>query len=96
MFCYFNILNYYQVRQWLEEVYGGEKVPQYEVNDQTINILYELMLLNRMRDKHGYSEIEDLKQKILEYNAEGCFSYLNFNLHNVFAIILMSGVPVAY
>lgn len=66
-----------QVYQWLEEVYGGERVPQYEVNERTIEILYGLMQRNRRRNKHSALELDDVKQKSHEYNAEGTSRYVN-------------------
>jgi hypothetical protein len=64
-----------QVYQWLEEVYDGERVPQYEVNERTIEILYGLMQRNRRRNKHSSLELDDVKQKSHEYSAEGTSCY---------------------
>ena len=36
---------------WLEKLYGGEAIPQYEINQRTIDVLYDLMLKNEQQDK---------------------------------------------
>uniref|UniRef100_A0A8D0FQY6 HAUS augmin like complex subunit 1 n=1 Tax=Strix occidentalis caurina TaxID=311401 RepID=A0A8D0FQY6_STROC len=45
-------------------------VPQYEVNTQTVDILYELAECNEARDRDVSLLIEDMKEKAAEYDAE--------------------------
>ncbi|KAL5005139.1 hypothetical protein ScPMuIL_018595 [Solemya velum] len=59
------------VQVWLEKVFAGEPVPSYELNQRTVGILHGLMIKNEQRDKDTMLIIEDLRQKSVEYNAEG-------------------------
>ncbi|KFR16051.1 HAUS augmin-like complex subunit 1, partial [Opisthocomus hoazin] len=62
-----------QVGAWLKKIYGNEPVPQYEVNESTVDILYQLAECNEARDKDVSLLIEDMKQKAKEYEAKGEF-----------------------
>ncbi|XP_074668455.1 HAUS augmin-like complex subunit 1 isoform X2 [Strix aluco] len=59
-----------RVTAWLKKIYGDEPVPQYEVNTQTVDILYELAECNEARDRDVSLLIEDMKEKAAEYDAE--------------------------
>ncbi|KAI8507759.1 HAUS augmin-like complex subunit 1 [Branchiostoma belcheri] len=59
-----------KVRHWLEQMFGGETVPPYEVNETTITVLYDLACKNQAVDKDTNLLLEDLGQKADEYNAE--------------------------
>ncbi|NXI65684.1 HAUS1 protein, partial [Anseranas semipalmata] len=59
-----------QVTSWLKEVFGNQPIPQYEVNAQTIDILYELMEYSEARDRDVSLLIEDMEQKAAEYEAD--------------------------
>ncbi|XP_078702156.1 HAUS augmin-like complex subunit 1 [Branchiostoma floridae x Branchiostoma belcheri] len=59
-----------KVRHWLEQMFGGETVPPYEVNETTITVLYDLACKNQAVDKDTKLLLEDLGQKADEYNAE--------------------------
>lgn len=61
----------HQVQNWLERVFGGNPVPQYEINEDTIGILHRLMKKNESQDRAVSMIVDDLKQKALEYKAEG-------------------------
>lgn len=54
----------------MEGLFGDKNVPSYELNQHTINILYELMTRNMRKEKDTQLLMEDLRQKILEYDAE--------------------------
>ncbi|XP_002732759.1 HAUS augmin-like complex subunit 1 [Saccoglossus kowalevskii] len=58
------------VQAWLDRLFVGSDVPQYEINERTIDILYDLMERNESRDKEAEALIEDLNQKAEEYNVE--------------------------
>ncbi|XP_041360426.1 HAUS augmin-like complex subunit 1 [Gigantopelta aegis] len=60
-----------QVEAWLEQVYGGEEIPAFEVNDRTVKVLYGLMLRNQSQNRNTQLVIDDLRQKTDEYRAEG-------------------------
>ncbi|XP_075267762.1 HAUS augmin-like complex subunit 1 [Opisthocomus hoazin] len=59
-----------RVGAWLKKIYGNEPVPQYEVNESTVDILYQLAECNEARDKDVSLLIEDMKQKAKEYEAK--------------------------
>ena len=46
-------------------------MPQYEVNDWTLGILYQLMSKNERLNSHSVCVREDLYQKAKEYKTEG-------------------------
>jgi len=58
------------VTEWLNTVYKYNKVPYFEVNSTTVDILYELAIKNQTRDADWEIEINDLEQKTLEYKSE--------------------------
>lgn len=60
-----------QVEIWLEKLYGEQQIPSYEINQQTISILYDLMKKNERQDEWTTALIADLQQKIEEYTVEG-------------------------
>ncbi|NWV65420.1 HAUS1 protein, partial [Malurus elegans] len=59
-----------QVTLWLKKIYGNARVPQYEVNKRTVDILHEVMECNEERDKDISLLIEDLKEREAKYEAE--------------------------
>ncbi|XP_005113549.1 HAUS augmin-like complex subunit 1, partial [Aplysia californica] len=59
-----------QVSLWLEQLYGDEVVPEFELNADTISHLYQLSTLCKKNDKNVQLLIDDLQQKCEEYNAE--------------------------
>ena len=56
---------------WLEKLFGDSAVPQYEVNDWTLGVLYQLMSKNERLNSHSVCVREDLYQKAKEYKTEG-------------------------
>uniref|UniRef100_A0A8C5TYS0 Uncharacterized protein n=1 Tax=Malurus cyaneus samueli TaxID=2593467 RepID=A0A8C5TYS0_9PASS len=61
------------VTLWLKKIYGNARVPQYEVNERTVDILHEVMECNEERDKDISLLIEDFKEREAKYEAEGEF-----------------------
>lgn len=61
----------FQVQGWLDQLFAGSRVPEYEHNEQTIDILYQLMQRNRACDRDTQLLIQDLQQKAKEYASEG-------------------------
>ncbi|NXR20642.1 HAUS1 protein, partial [Cinclus mexicanus] len=59
-----------QVTLWLKKIYGNMPVPTYEVNERTVDILYEVMECNEERDKDVKLLIEDMKDRTAKYEAE--------------------------
>ncbi|NXY62450.1 HAUS1 protein, partial [Callaeas wilsoni] len=59
-----------QVTLWLKKIYGDVPVPEYEVNERTVDILYEVMECNEERDKDVSLLIEDMKDRATKYEAE--------------------------
>ena len=62
------------MRAWLEKVFAGADIPQYEINEHTIDTLHGLMQRNQERDRETQIIIDDLNQKAEEYHAEGMVS----------------------
>ncbi|GFO30148.1 HAUS augmin-like complex subunit 1 [Plakobranchus ocellatus] len=60
-----------KVKSWLHEIFGDEQVPEFEINQQTIEYLYQLSQETRQHDGHLQLVTKDLQQKAAEYNAEG-------------------------
>ncbi|NXF21302.1 HAUS1 protein, partial [Rhodinocichla rosea] len=59
-----------QVTSWLKKLYGGVPIPEYEVNERTVDILHEIMECNEERDKDVMLLIEDMKDRTSKYEAE--------------------------
>ncbi|NWX99984.1 HAUS1 protein, partial [Nothoprocta ornata] len=59
-----------QVTSWLKKIFRDEPIPQYEVNAQTVDILYELTENNEARDRDVMLLIEDMNQLAAEYQEE--------------------------
>lgn len=60
-----------QVNSWLNSVFGDQKVPCFEVNARTVDILYHIAESSEARCRDTTLLIEDIKQKTSEYEAEG-------------------------
>ncbi|KAK0048600.1 HAUS augmin-like complex subunit 1 [Biomphalaria pfeifferi] len=58
------------VGKWLEEIFDQDEVPEFELNTQIIQQLYQMVLISRKNDKKTQLVIDDLNLKINEYNAE--------------------------
>ncbi|NXL23630.1 HAUS1 protein, partial [Setophaga kirtlandii] len=59
-----------QVTLWLKKLYGSVPIPQYEVNERTVDILHEIMENNEERDKDVMLLIEDMKDRTSKCEAE--------------------------
>ncbi|NWT59392.1 HAUS1 protein, partial [Erythrocercus mccallii] len=59
-----------QVTLWLKKIYGDVPIPEYEVNERTVDILHEVMECNEERDKDIRLLIEDMKDQATKYEAE--------------------------
>ncbi|NWS32595.1 HAUS1 protein, partial [Polioptila caerulea] len=59
-----------QVTLWLKKLYGDVPIPEYEVNERTVDILHEVMECNEERDKDVMLLIEDMKDQATRYEAE--------------------------
>ncbi|XP_022104709.1 HAUS augmin-like complex subunit 1 isoform X2 [Acanthaster planci] len=59
-----------EVRAWLERTFAGAAIPQYEINERTMEILQGLMTRNQERDREAQIVTEDAWQKTEEYNTE--------------------------
>ena len=62
---------------WLEHLYGGEEIPEFEVNERTIEILHSLMVKNETKNRETQLVTDDLNQKTTEYTAEGVYLQLS-------------------
>ena len=58
---------------WLKGLFDavGKPVHDFECNEHTIKVLYELMERNLQGDRFTEVIIEDYRQKTIEYKAEG-------------------------
>ncbi|NWY42527.1 HAUS1 protein, partial [Sylvia atricapilla] len=59
-----------KVTLWLKKIYGDVPIPEYEVNERTVDILHEVMECNEERDKDVMLLIEDMKDRATKYEAE--------------------------
>uniref|UniRef100_A0A8C3C5U5 HAUS augmin like complex subunit 1 n=1 Tax=Cairina moschata TaxID=8855 RepID=A0A8C3C5U5_CAIMO len=59
-----------QVILWLKEVFVNRPVPDYEVNPQTVDILYNLKEYSETRERDIAFLVEDIEQKAAEYEAQ--------------------------
>lgn len=62
----------YQVEAWLQKVLVGQEIPQYEINQRTLDLLSQLQKRNERQDKCAELIIQDWHQKAEEYTVEGC------------------------
>lgn len=60
----------WQVTSWLKKIYGDVPIPDYEVNERTVDILHEVMECSEERDKDVMLLIEDMKDQATKYEAE--------------------------
>ncbi|NXD24186.1 HAUS1 protein, partial [Spelaeornis formosus] len=59
-----------QVNSWLKEFYGPKPVPQYKVNENTVDLLYRIMKCNEERDKDIMLVIEDMEDQAVKYEEQ--------------------------
>ncbi|XP_063278338.1 HAUS augmin-like complex subunit 1 isoform X1 [Prinia subflava] len=59
-----------RVTLWLKKIYGDVPIPEYEVNERTVDILHEVMECNEERDKDVMLLVEDMKDRATKYEAE--------------------------
>ncbi len=57
----------------MEQVFGREAIPHYEINQRTVTLLHELMLKSNQQDKYARICIDDMAQKAEEYSIEGIY-----------------------
>lgn len=55
---------------WLEKMFAGDDVPEFELNASNITLLYNLMKCNEQADKDTQVLVEDYQLKAEEYNIE--------------------------
>uniref|UniRef100_A0A8B9CC49 Uncharacterized protein n=2 Tax=Anser TaxID=8842 RepID=A0A8B9CC49_9AVES len=64
-----------QPQLWLHcrggKIFGNQPIPQYEVNAQTIDILYKPEEYSGSRDRDISLLIEGMEQRAAEYEADG-------------------------
>ncbi|KAK3764996.1 hypothetical protein RRG08_011083 [Elysia crispata] len=59
-----------KVMAWLHEIFGDEQIPDFEINQQTIEHLHQLSQESQQHDHHIQLITSDFKQKTSEYSAE--------------------------
>ncbi|GFS05724.1 HAUS augmin-like complex subunit 1 [Elysia marginata] len=59
-----------KVMAWLSNIFGDEQIPDFEINQQTIEFLHQLSQETLQHDQHLQLVTTDFKQKASEYNAE--------------------------
>ncbi|NXW62901.1 HAUS1 protein, partial [Eurystomus gularis] len=62
-----------QVTSWLKKIYVDEPIPEFEVNSETINVLYDLAEYSEFSDKDTSLLIEDMKERAAKYEAEATY-----------------------
>lgn len=79
MICIVNsIILPLQVRIWLEKMFAGDDIPEFELNTSNITLLYNLMKCNEQADKDTQLLVEDYQHKAEEYNVEGMIDYQGY------------------
>lgn len=58
------------MQEWLESVFAGEDVPDYEITQSTVEQLWKLASESKARERQVETVVEDLQQKAQEYTAE--------------------------
>lgn len=58
------------ISKWLKKVLQTEQIPSFEINDRTIQILYDLAKCNEQKNLEYEQISEDIEQKTKEYAAE--------------------------
>ncbi|NXP54971.1 HAUS1 protein, partial [Heliornis fulica] len=56
-----------QINLWLNKIFEKQPVPEYEVNEKSVDTLYELLEVTEARDRDVSLLIEDMKEKETEY-----------------------------
>lgn len=51
-------------------MFGEEGIPEYEINSQTVELLYQMARENEEKERQAELLIADLQQKTEEYTAE--------------------------
>lgn len=64
-----NVL-FWQVFAWLQQVFGEEPIPQFEINSFTLGVLEQLANRNQEQNRHAVLITKDFIQKTSEYAAE--------------------------
>ncbi|NXM74893.1 HAUS1 protein, partial [Serilophus lunatus] len=59
-----------QVALWLKKIYGDQPIPEYEVNERTVDILTDVMERNEGRDRDVSLLIEGIKHQAKEYEEQ--------------------------
>uniref|UniRef100_A0A8C5NMQ1 HAUS1 protein n=1 Tax=Junco hyemalis TaxID=40217 RepID=A0A8C5NMQ1_JUNHY len=59
-----------RVTSWLKKLYGSAPIPEYEVNERTVDFLHEIMESNEEAEKDVMLLIEDMKDRTRKYEAE--------------------------
>ena len=60
----------------MDEVFGDRSIPQYELNELTINYLYKLSQHNQKMNHLTELQIKDSQRKVHEYEKQGgCFDF---------------------
>ncbi|KFP78028.1 HAUS augmin-like complex subunit 1, partial [Acanthisitta chloris] len=59
-----------QVALWLKKIYGHQAIPEYEVNERTVDILHDIMEYNEANDRDASFLIENMKEEVTEYEEE--------------------------
>lgn len=59
-----------KVFAWLQQVFGEDPIPQFEINSFTLGVLEQLAIRNQEQNKHAVLITKDFIQKTSEYAAE--------------------------
>lgn len=58
-----------QINQWLQDVFGDQRISEYELNEKTVLYLHQLSVVCQRNDKNTNLMAQDLQQKSDEYTA---------------------------
>lgn len=58
------------VQDWLKSIYGDNPVPEFEINQQTVNYLYELSCRSEIQNNNAKILLNEQKQQIQTYKND--------------------------
>lgn len=76
------MFNAVQVQEWLESVFAGERVPEYEITQSTVEQLWRLARETQAREAELEVVMEAMEQQTEEYLAESEAERCGFHLVN--------------
>ena len=81
-----------QVFSWLQQVFGQDPIPQFEINNFTLSVLEQLANRNQEQNKNAEIITKDYIQKATEYAAEGKTTCKYKTLYFIYELLSFLGL----